>query len=197
MINGSGRGGGDGRDEDDDDEVGGPGLEARAAEALAESDDDSLLGLGAAVLAELKDRDLLRVMLRNRTDAATLFEVDEIRGGPGGLEVVAAGFHAETPDRYAGWVQEADALHARLSRPGLSEDEADAILGRASDEALLLELDRAQEEDEPRDEDDDEEEDEPKAAFALPGSDSAAREIGARVAIELLRRGVIESEDQA
>ena len=193
MINGSGRGGGDGRDEDDDDdEVGGPGLEARAAEALAESDDDSLLGLGAAVLAELKDRDLLRVMLRNRTDAATLFEVDEIRGGPEGLEVVAAGFHAETPDRYAGWVQEADALHARLSRPGLSEDEADAILGRASDEALLLELDRAQEDDE-----EDDEEDEREEVFPLPASDSAAREIGARVAIELLRRGVIESEDQA
>jgi hypothetical protein len=183
MINGAGdsdgrRPPGGGGEEDE-------GPMARAAEAMADADDESLLGLAATILAELKDRDLLRVLLRNRVDAGTLFEVEEVRGGgiDGGLELVAAGYHAETPDGYDGWVMEAEALHARLGAPGLSEDEAEATLGRASDEALLLELDRAREEEEDPDDSDEEE-------------DSSATGIGPRVAIELLRRGVIEASDE-
>ena len=147
------------------------------AEALMEADDESLLALGSAVLAELKDRGMLHVLLRNRSDADTVFAAEEIRSGDGALEVVAEGFHAETPDRYELWVHEADALHADLSRPGLSETEAEALLGAASDEALLIELDRAQE----------------IEAGKPPGGDAAEGEgIGPRIAIELLRRGVIE-----
>jgi hypothetical protein len=157
---------------------------ARAAEAMADADDESLLGLAATILAELKDRDLLRVLLRNRVDAGTLFEVEEVRGGgiDGGLELVAAGYHAETPEGYDGWVMEAEALHARLGAPGLSDNEAEAMLGRASDEALLLELDRA------REEEDSEE--------AGEEDDSSATGIGPRVAVELLRRGVIEASEE-
>lgn len=183
MIKGSG-GGGYGGGDDDDMGLGDPPGEM-TAEALENADDDSLLALGTLVLAELKDRNLLRLLLRNRTDSATVVEVDAIRGGMRGLELVAAGYHAETPDRYEGWVHEADALHTRLSIPGLAEQEAEAILGRASDEALLLGLDRAQEE----------EGTEPDA-LPLPPPDSGAGGVGARIAIELLRRGVIESTDR-
>lgn len=185
MMNG-GKGGphGGGDGEDDDDALTGAG----AAAALAEADDESLMGLAVTVLAELKDRDLLRILLRNRTDAATLFEVEEIRGGEAGLEVVAAGFHAETPERYDGWVQEAAALHDRLRNPALSDEEAERILGRASDEALLLGLDRAQEEEDEAEEDGDE---------PAPDSAAPAERIGPRIAVELLRRGVIEDTDEA
>jgi len=179
MINRAGNG----RPPSDDD----PGPEdaiGGAAEALAGAEDADLLALGTTVLAELKDRGLLRVLLRNRVDAATAFEVDSIRGGADGLDLLAAGFHAETPEDYADWVQEAAALGARLGSAGLSEAAAEAALGEASDEALLLTLESARmAEDGPEDD--------------LPPSDSAADTIGARVAIELLRRGVIEAGDEA
>jgi len=173
MINGTGGGhppDGDGADD--------------APDMLAEADDGSLLALGSSVLAELKDRGMLRIALRNRTDAATVFEAEQVRIAGENLEIVAEGYHAETPDHYEIWVREADALHEGLSRPGLSEAEAEALLGTASDEALLLELDRAQETE--------------AAETSAAGEDQEEAEdgIGARIAIELLRRGVIEDMDE-
>lgn len=168
-------------DDDPEETMSGGGV-GDAASALAEAEDPDLLALGTAVLAELKDRGLLRVLLRNRIDAATAFEIDSIRGGGDGLDLLVAGFHAETPEDYADWVQEAAALGARLGTPSLSEEAAEAALGEASDEALLLTLESAR-----MTEDGEEEEDD------RPPADSAADTIGARVAIELLRRGVIEA----
>lgn len=158
-----------------------PDSEDPMADSLGDADDESLVALGSAVLAELKDRGLLRVMLRNRSDAATVFEAEAIRSDGETVEVVAEGFHAETPDRYELWVREAEALHERLSVPGLPEDEAASLLGAASDEALLLELDRAQETDP---------EDPPSGEGVQEGA------IAPRVAVELLRRGVIEDLEE-
>jgi hypothetical protein len=164
MINGSGNG--HPPDEEPRDSV---------AEALDEADDESLLALGVAVLSELKDRGLLRVALRNRSDAVSVFGAESIASDGEAIEVVAEGFHAETPDRYELWVREADALHERLTAPELSEAEAEAALGSASDEALLIELDRAQD--------------------TPPRPSPGERDIGGRIAVELLRRGVIEPRD--
>lgn len=151
-------------------------------EVLAGAEDSDLLALGTALLAELKDRGLLRVLLRNRVDAATAFEVEAIRAAEDGLDVVAAGYHAETPADYPGWVAESAALLRRLGTPGLSEQDAEAMLGEASDEALLLTLDSAHLAEEE------------SQAIPIPPPDSAADGIGTRVALELLRRGVIEAE---
>ena len=179
MINRAGNGQPPSDDDPEETMFGGGGL-GDAASALAEAEDPELLALGTAVLAELKDRGLLRVLLRHRIDAATAVEVDLIRGGGDGLDLLVAGFHAETPEDYADWVQEAAALGARLGAPSLSEEAAEAALGEASDEALLLTLESARmAEDGPEDD--------------LPPADSTADTIGARVAIELLRRGVIEA----
>src|SRR5688500_2918544 len=46
---------------------------------LAELEAVDLAGHAVAVLAELKERGMLRVLLRNRVDLATLFEADEVR----------------------------------------------------------------------------------------------------------------------
>lgn len=183
MINRAGNGRPPPDDDPEETMFGGGGL-GDAASALATAEDAELLALGMAVLAELKDRGLLRVLLRNRIDAASAYEVDSIRGGGDGLDLLAAGFHAETPEDYAAWVQEAAALGARLGTPSLSEAAAEAVLGEASDEALLLTLESA------RMTEEDGEEDE------LPPADSSADSIGARVAIELLRRGVIEAGEE-
>ncbi len=188
MINHAGNG----RPPSDDDPeetmpgAGDSATDADAASALARAEDPEVLALGTAVLAELMDRGLLRVLLRNRIDAATAFEIDSIRGGGDGLDLVVAGFHAETPEDYADWVREAAALGARLGTPSLSEEAAEAALGEASDEALLLTLESAR-----MTEDGEEEEDD------LPPADSAAGSVGARVAIELLRRGVIEAGEES
>lgn len=185
MMNGSGHGGRPPPDDEDGDAAAG------ADEALARAEDAELVALGTAVLAELKDRGLLRVLLRNRADAATAYEVEAIREADDGLDLVAAGFHAETPPDYAGWVEESAQLWRRLGRPGISEEDAEAMLGKASDEALLLTLDSARLAD-------DDEEDVPEApgGITLPSPDSAADTIGTRVAIELLRRGVIEAQEE-
>lgn len=153
-----------------------------AAEALADAGDDDLVALGAAVLAELKDRGLLRVLLRHRSDAATAHEFESIREGEDGLDLVAAGFHAETPEDYPGWVAESAGLLKRLGAPGLAEADADALLARASDEALLLAFDATHEEED--------------GTGLHPDPDTASGEAPAamRVAAELLRRGIIEAE---
>jgi hypothetical protein len=191
MMNGSGGSGGRPPPDDEDGEGAGP-FGAGGADALADAGDADLLMLGTAVLAELKDRGLLRVLLRNRTDSATAFEVDAIRESEDGLDLVAAGFHAETPEDYAGWVEESATLWHRLHRPGLSEQDAEAMLGTASDEALLLTLDSARLADA--------EEEDARGAIGggvpMPPPDSAVDTIGTRVAIELLRRGVIEAQNE-
>ncbi len=185
MMNGSGQGGMPPPDDDDGDAAAG------AEEALARAGNAELVALGTAVLAELKDRGLLRVLLRNRADAATAFEVEAIREADDGLDLIATGFHAETPPDYAGWVEESAHLWQRLGRPGLSEEDAEAMLGTASDEALLLTLDSARLAD-------GEAEDGPEApnGITLPVPDATADTIGTRVAIELLRRGVIEAQEE-
>lgn len=176
MMNGSDS---DGRAPPDDPEGGGIG-----ADALANATDAEILGLGIAVLAELKDRGLLRVLLRNRADAATAFEVEAVREAPDGIDLIAEGFHAETPEDYPGWVEEAERLAGDLAAPGLGEAEAEAMLGRATDEALLLALESAR----MAEPDEDEDEDEP--------DEDADDGIGTRIALELLRRGVIEAETE-
>ena len=183
MMNGSGD---SGRPPPDDAEEGPFG--AGAADAVAGLDDGDLMLLGGSVLSELVERGLLRVLLRNRTDSATAFEVEAIRRDEDGFDLVADGYHAETPEGYAGWVAEAAVLQERLGQAGLSETEADAALATASDEALLLTLESAQVAE------DEEEEDPGETADALPPRDSAASSMGARIAVELLRRGVIEAE---
>lgn len=182
MMNGSG---GSGRPPPDDGEESPFG--AGAADAVAGLDDGDLMLLGGSVLSELVERGLLRVLLRNRTDAATAFEVEAIRRDEDGFDLVADGYHAETPEGYAGWVAEAAVLQERLGQAGLSETEADAALATASDEALLLTLESAQVAE-------DDEEDPGETADALPPRDSGASSMGARIAVELLRRGVIEAE---
>jgi hypothetical protein len=179
---------GGGRPPSEDD---GPLFGMESLDALAEADDGEVLALGSAVLAELKDRGLLRVLLRNRSDAATAFEVDAIREAEDGLDLIAAGYHAETPEQYPGWVVESDQLRQRLDRPGLSEQEVEAMLGRATDEALLLTLDSA------RLAETEEEDEEPtgRGRISLP-TDTAVDSLGTRVAIELLRRGIIEAEPE-
>lgn len=179
MMNGAD---GDGHPPPDEPEDGDPG---DSAEALANATDAEVLALGAAVLAELKDRGLMRILLRNRADAATAYEVEAIREAPDGIDMIAAGFHAETPEDYPGWVEEAAALWRALAAPGLSDEAAEAMLGRATDEALLLALDTARLADP-----DDEEEEEGNATLPAAVPDG----IGSRVALELLRRGVIEAE---
>jgi hypothetical protein len=156
---------------------------------LAELEAVDLAGHAVAVLAELKERGMLRVLLRNRVDLATLFEADEVRFADGAVEVVAAGFHAETPDAYGEWLREADALHERLADPATGAEEAEALVRRASSEALLLELDRA--------EDADAEASAERGnglngvAVAGPAAGGAAGP-ATRIADELKRRGAIE-----
>ncbi|MBX9701234.1 MAG: hypothetical protein K2X74_17500 [Acetobacteraceae bacterium] len=197
MMNGSGDGA---RPPEGADAAG--GLDPEAEQALTELDDAGLMALGGSVLAELARRSLLRVLLRNRADAATAFEVEAIRDAGDGIDLVAAGWHAETPDGYAAWVEEAEGLQERLSRPGLDDDEAEGVLETASNEALLLALESARMAEEEDEEDDDTEEDagtdadddeEDAASLAAVAGGS----VGARIALELLRRGVIEAEGEA
>jgi hypothetical protein len=142
-----------------------------ALAALAEADDPTLIGMGLAVLAELKDRNLLRILLRHRADAASAFEAEVVRlDEAGAIEVVVEGLHAETPDHYALWVQEAEALHAGMSRG--RDPETEAQLSTVADEALLIALDRARD----------------------AGTEAGA-DIAERIGIELMRRGVVEALD--
>jgi hypothetical protein len=150
-----------------------PGEEPDEGLALAEAEDARLLELGLAVLAELKDRNLLRILLRHRADAACAFEAESVTLEDDTLEIVAEGFHAETPDHYAVWVQEAAALHDRLRDAPEEDLEAEAMLLGVSDQALLIALDQAR--------------DEAEAEDAPP----EAEELGARIGVELLRRGVM------
>jgi hypothetical protein len=143
-----------------------------ALAALAEADDPTLIGMGLAVLAELKDRNLLRILLRHRGDAASAFEAEAVRlDEAGAVEVVVEGLHAETPDHYALWVQEAEALHEGMSRDG-RDPETEALLGSVADEALLIALDRARD-----------------------AGTAAGADVAERIGIELMRRGVVEALD--
>ncbi len=147
------------------------GAEEHAGFALADADDATLLGMGVAVLAELKDRNLLRIVLRHRENAASAFEAETVGiDETGALELVAEGLHAETPDHYALWVQQAEALHAGMAQGRAPATEQ--LLGEVADEALLIVLDRARED----------------------GTEDS-QDIAERVGIELMRRGVVEALD--
>ena len=157
-----------------------------SADELADLQDDLLVAHAVGVLAELKDRGLLRVLLRNRSDLGTLFDADEIRFANGTVEIVPEGFHAETPEDYGEWIQEADALHEQLTDPNTTLDEAEALVRHASSEALLLELDRAE----------DAEGGDGLDQLTMPTPADTEGGHGIRIVEELKRRGAIEERTE-